>query len=169
MTPLATTTTPTASTNPTPLASTNATPPASTILDQSGLNEKVKRSSCRTEYTFQLKDITLERVLKLISDNRELVSHPVVETFLSAIWQKSKVRNLFIVLFWAYLVFVVLSAILLGYIGNPIWQPKGKLNNNNNHVKCRFYNPKNLCTKNRTSSFFSSYCFSHENVGYYHA
>lgn len=102
-------------------------PLALTVLNQSSLDNMVTRSL--NEYTFELKKVTLDLVLKLIENDRQLLVHPVVETFLSVIWQKSKVRKLFSVLFCVHLFFLVGTAALIGTIGSPIWQPKGKFKN----------------------------------------
>ena len=120
----------TASNNPIATASTNTIPPSPlvstnpTILDK--LNKRIERLPGGSEYTFKLQELTLESVFKLIESDRQLLLHPVIESFLSAVWRKSHARKLFFGFFWLYVIFIVWSAYLLGMIGNPIWQTKGK-------------------------------------------
>ena len=113
--------TPKTSTTPTTPA-TPSIPPTPTILDQSELDKRVKRSPSPNELILEFKDLTLEMVSDLIENRRHLLTHPVVESFLSAIWQKSTIRKIYIGTFYIYLLFLIVYATFIGILAT---QPKG--------------------------------------------
>ena len=92
------------------------------ILDKSTLDKNVQKDG--TKYTFDFKDINLDRISELVCNRRHLLSHPCIEAYLSAKWKN--IRHFFIANFVIFLCFIVTFTVLIWMIKNPSWNPNGK-------------------------------------------
>ena len=92
------------------------------VLDKVNLDARVQKTG--TEYKFDFRGITWEKISDLILYRRHLLSHPCIEAYLSAKWKD--IRIFFIANFVFFLSFIVTFTVLIWMIENPSWNPNGK-------------------------------------------